>query len=173
VWTTYPGILCPFNTFSILLNLKKYLPQPFTNIKLRNKDKTRNTNLRHQIQTQFCHFVAVCLPVVSLRESSVVAIWQSDFCLFKLIKILSDCLAIPWEQYKLAQVLNSNLTQWRTQKIFMEGGICIWCALFVTSQFDLIFMFLKSKPTFGEVCWHNMHIRLHAFPLFYVSLHWK
>jgi len=25
---------------------------------------------------------------------------------------------------------------------------------------------------FGNVCWHNMHIRLHAPPVFYVSLHW-
>jgi len=25
---------------------------------------------------------------------------------------------------------------------------------------------------FGEVCWHNRHILLHALPLFYVSLHW-
>jgi len=47
--------------------------------------------------------------------------------------------------------------QWRTQKIFMEGFhslaydvIRIWCALFVTSWFDVIFMF--SKPRFGEVC---------------------
>jgi len=46
----------------------------------------------------------------------------------------------------------------RTQKIFMRGFIqwhtvviCIWCALFVTSQFDVIFMFPKQR--FGEVCW--------------------
>jgi len=47
--------------------------------------------------------------------------------------------------------------QWRTQKIFMGGGfiqwhmvvICIWCALFVTSQFHVIFMF--PKQSFGEV----------------------
>jgi len=44
--------------------------------------------------------------------------------------------------------------QWRTQKIFIGGGflqwqmvvIYIWCALFVTSQFDGIFMFSS------EVC---------------------
>jgi len=28
--------------------------------------------------------------------------------------------------------------------------ICIWCALFVTSQFDVIFMFPNQR--FGEVC---------------------
>jgi len=28
--------------------------------------------------------------------------------------------------------------------------ICIWCALFVTSQFDVIFMFPIQR--FGEVC---------------------
>jgi len=44
--------------------------------------------------------------------------------------------------------------QWRTQKIFMGGVfiqwhmvvICVCCALFVTSQFDVIFMFSS------EVC---------------------
>jgi len=48
--------------------------------------------------------------------------------------------------------------------------ICIWCALFATSQFDVIFMFPKQR--FGEVSWHNMHILLHALSLFYVPLHW-
>jgi len=28
--------------------------------------------------------------------------------------------------------------------------ICIWCALFVTSQYDVIFMFINQR--FGEVC---------------------
>jgi len=42
--------------------------------------------------------------------------------------------------------------------------VCIWCALFVTSQFDFIFMFRNQR--FGEVCWHNRHIRLHALPYF-------
>jgi len=46
--------------------------------------------------------------------------------------------------------------------------ICIWCALFVTSQFDVIFMFPNQR--FGEVFWHNMHIRLHALSFIYVSL---
>jgi len=47
--------------------------------------------------------------------------------------------------------------QWRTQKIFMGGFIqwhmvviCIWCALFVTSQYDVIFMFINQR--FGDVC---------------------
>jgi len=30
--------------------------------------------------------------------------------------------------------------------------ICIWCALFMMSQFDVIFMFPNQR--FGEVCWH-------------------
>jgi len=47
--------------------------------------------------------------------------------------------------------------------------ICIWCALFVTPQFDVIFMFPNQR--FGEVYWHNLHILLHVLPLFYVSLH--
>ena len=52
--------------------------------------------------------------------------------------------------------------QWRAQKIFTRGffiqwrmvGISIWCALFVTSRFDAIFMFSNH-------CWHNRHIHLH------------
>jgi len=47
--------------------------------------------------------------------------------------------------------------QWRTQKIFMGGFIqwhmlviCIWCALFVMSQYDVIVMFPNGR--FGEVC---------------------
>jgi len=55
---------------------------------------------------------------------------------------------------------------------FHEGGfiqwqivvICIWCVPFVTSQFDVIFMFRNQR--FGEVTWHNMHILLHALPNF-------
>ena len=43
--------------------------------------------------------------------------------------------------------------QWRTQKIFMGGGfiqwhrvvICIWCGLFVTSQFDVTVLFPNQR----------------------------
>jgi len=50
------------------------------------------------------------------------------------------------------------LGQWRTQKIFMGGGlgkdhmvvICIWFALLVTSQFDVISTFPNQR--FGEAC---------------------
>ena len=46
--------------------------------------------------------------------------------------------------------------QWRTQKIFMGGSviqwlilvICIWCMLFVTSQFEIILIFPNQR--FGE-----------------------
>jgi len=44
---------------------------------------------------------------------------------------------------------------------------CVWSTLLVTSQFDVIFIFPKQQR-FGEVCWHNMHIRLHPLPLIYV-----
>jgi len=47
--------------------------------------------------------------------------------------------------------------------------ICILCSLFVTSQFDVIFMFPTQR--FGEVCWHDMHILLRAL-LIYMSWHW-
>jgi len=44
--------------------------------------------------------------------------------------------------------------------------ICIWCALFVTLQFYVIFMFPHQR--FCEVCWHNRRILLHAVPIFHV-----
>jgi len=45
--------------------------------------------------------------------------------------------------------------------------IWIWCALFVTSQFDNISMFLNQR--FGDVCRHNIHIFLHPLPLFHCT----
>jgi len=57
-------------------------------------------------------------------------------------------------------IIKSNLVsseQWRTQQIFMGGDIqwnmvviCTCCALFATSQFDVIFMFPKQR--FVKVC---------------------
>jgi len=53
--------------------------------------------------------------------------------------------------------VDNHWHQWRTQKIFMGGfhavaygGHLYWCALFVTSQFEFIFMFPNQR--FGEVC---------------------
>jgi len=68
--------------------------------------------------------------------------------------LLSHCRAQPC----LLMESQVRYTQWRTQKIFMgwvlvQGHmvvICIWCALFVTSQFDVISMFPNQR--FGEVC---------------------
>ena len=52
--------------------------------------------------------------------------------------------------------------------VLVQGHmVVIWCALFVTSQFDVIFMFPNQR--FGEVCWHKVHIFLHPLSLFYVS----
>jgi len=58
-------------------------------------------------------------------------------------------------QHSLRMTICTN--QWRTQK-FSWGGfiqwhmvvICFWCAVFVTSQFDVIFMFPNQR--FGEIC---------------------
>ena len=47
--------------------------------------------------------------------------------------------------------------------------ICIWCALFVTSQVDVISMFPTQR--FGEVRRYNMHILSSAPTLFYMSSH--
>jgi len=61
-----------------------------------------------------------------------------------------------------AENFHGVFIQWYMVVIF------ILCALFVTSQFDVILMF--QNQSFGEVYWHNMHIRLHALPLIYVPL---
>jgi len=43
--------------------------------------------------------------------------------------------------------------------------ICILCALFVTSQFDVIVLFPNQR--FSEVRWHNMHVFLNIhYPYF-------
>jgi len=63
------------------------------------------------------------------------------------------------QRYICVSIVEADLSvPWRTQKIFVEWGfiqwhmvtVCIWCALFVTSQFDVIFMFPNQR--FGEVC---------------------
>ena len=76
----------------------------------------------------------------------------------------------------------NSSNQWRTQKLFMggfiqwhRGVICIWCALFVTSQnvdiickrwFGNIVLFPNQR--FGEVCWHNMHIFLYIHSSYFM-----
>ena len=52
------------------------------------------------------------------------------------------------------QVLSMN-----TRMVVMVTGY----TLFVTSQYDVIFTF--ANQCFGEVCWHNIHIILHALSL--------
>jgi len=62
---------------------------------------------------------------------------------------------------------NSNIHQWGMVVIVTRY------TLFVTSHYDVMVMFANQR--FGEVCWHNMHIILHApSSLFYnVSLWWS
>jgi len=99
MWTTSPGTLLPLNSFLIVLNLEKDLSPARAVSDHQSKkegsawlDKLRTTNLRHQIQTRFCHFC--CFPA-SLGKTWAVASWQSYFCfLFKLINIFSDLLSM-------------------------------------------------------------------------------
>jgi len=80
----------------------------------------------HRIKLRYVHFRA-----------------RGDYVPFRHQQSLSRCIACQ---------------QWRTQKIFMGGFIqwhriviSIWCALIVTSQFDVIVLFPNQR--FGEVCW--------------------
>jgi len=67
-------------------------------------------------------------------------------------------------------VAHAENFHWRGFNLWHMVVICIWYALFVTSQFDVIFMFPNQR--FGEVCWHNMHMRLYALLFIYVSMLW-
>jgi len=93
-----------------------------------------------------------------------------------VFKISANCLQsfcnmchFQRREFRLTNIL---LNVWPSSKAHAKnfhGGffiqwhvvvICIWFELFVTSQFDVIFMF--SNQHFGEGCCHNMHIILHA-----------
>jgi len=56
--------------------------------------------------------------------------------------------------------LPKYIEQWR------KGVILTGYTLFVTSQYDVMFTFANQR--FGEVCWHNLHIVLHALSLLVV-----
>jgi len=110
--------------------------------------------------------------IQAILSSSLICIWQKKWrkcfgntnlhetvCFVMSAQLPSCCIHFA----NTNQPVNILDTQWRTQKIFMGGFIqwqmmviCIWCALLVTSQFDVIFMFSS------EVCWHNRHILLHT-----------
>ena len=72
--------------------------------------KLRTTNLRHQSQTHFAIFLLFSCFV------------GEEFCSCQLVKWLLLCyssssrsslICLAWEQYKLAQVLNSNpISEW-------------------------------------------------------------
>jgi len=97
-------------------------------------------------------------------------------CFFSFATTRRPCLIILclWLVVDAILAFRSAFLCSGERRKFSRGGfiqhtviICIWCALFVTSQFDAIFMFPNQR--FGEVCWHNMRILLHLLPLFYVS----
>jgi len=75
----------------------------------------------------------------------------------------TSIFSLKWRTLEARVSVAPGIKQWHTQKVFMGSFIQwhmvvirIWCALFVTSQFDVIFMFSS------EVCCHNRHILLHA-----------
>jgi len=54
---------------------------------------------------------------------------------------------------------------WGVHSVAYGGHLYLVCYVC-----DVIVMFPNQR--FGEVCWHNMHIRRHALPLIYMSLNW-
>ena len=88
-------------------------------------------------------------------------IWLLPLEIEKLfLLIISESRGEPWHPCPSSDTHVGDFIQWHMVVI------CIWCALFVTSQFDVIFMF--PNQLFGEVCWLNMRIFLHVLPLFCV-----
>jgi len=68
-------------------------------------DKLRTTNVRHQSQTRFCHFFAVS---VSRGRVLQLPVGKVGFACYSSSS-RSSLIGLAWEQYKLAQVLISNL----------------------------------------------------------------
>ena len=130
-------------------------------------DTVTGDNGKPRSSTVYCVKRSMDESVVTLPKvrKFIVSVW------------LNACPVYVWWRMSIHHEKISKDKQWRAQKIFMGVFIqwhmvviCVLCAVFVTSQFDVIFMF--PNQCFGEVCWHNMHIRLHPLPLFYVPLHW-
>ena len=77
--------------------------------------------------------------------------------------MFNDLFKDETRMHPRALKLQRNCHKWRTTAVayaenFHGGGlvqghmvvICIWCALFVTSQYDVISLFPNQR--FGEVC---------------------
>jgi len=70
----------------------------------------------------------------------------------------------------------SNLMSYHAE--IFHGGLSfsgIWCSFVLLCAVCDVTLWRHihvSKPTFWRSFWHNMHILLHALPLFYASLHW-
>jgi len=95
------------------LNLENDLsPEQLVAIKLRSKAsrgcivKLRTTNLRHQTHPRLGHFFAISLS----RWGRVLRlpVGRMAFACY-LSSSRSSLICLAWEQYKLAQVLNTNL----------------------------------------------------------------
>jgi len=95
------------------------------------------------------------------------------------------CIALKWFSWRVAVycaemiLLTSGCVlrcQWRTQKVFMRGFhsvahgghlhlVCVVCDVIIWRHTHIH----AFKLMFGEIGWDNMHIFLHALPLFYVN----
>jgi len=148
-----------------------------------------SVSFRHRVQCDVClserertawtrHVLFVSSPSVALGQHD--GDESFDFSYIFLNNLRSEDFA--WKSaafFTNAEVTNrheinilcsSSITPSGVRRKFSWGVfiqwhmvvICIWCPLFVMSKFDVIFLF--PNQTFGEVCWHNMLIRLHALP---------
>jgi len=121
-----------------------------------SKQPNRGNNTLDGIFVRFSAWVA--------RIGVVQAVGNLDQCLIVVTFGPNKVRPNLCQTVAILEIFMGGFVQWHMVVI------CIWCALFVTSQFDVIFIFPNQR--FREICWQNMHILLHTLPLIYVSLHW-
>jgi len=101
---------------------------------------------------------------------------QSDQFLQPTREFLLKCYNFFWNfRWNWCFLLCTTISVVR-RKFSWEGFIqwhmlviCIWCALFVTSQFNVIALFPNQR--FDQACWHNMHVFLYVHSPYFMC-HW-
>jgi len=75
-------------------------------------DKLKTTNVRHQTHTRFVIFLLLHFSLCLWGRGLWLPVGKVNFaCLWSSLK--SSLNGLAWEQYKLAQVLNSNVvSEW-------------------------------------------------------------
>ena len=137
----------------------------FTNQTLNARPKLKMTTRRSQIWTYHRAFIKRVSIVsnTSMVDADIEVPW------FRVRWPTSLKKATRWTNLLSPSAINYVMFYWSVPyaENFHGGGfiqwhrvvICICCALFVTSQFDVIVLFPNQR--FSEVRWQNMHVFLY------------